>query len=94
MGNRPELTSYAYRKTRARILTESDICIVCGHTGSQAVDHVIPAARGGSPTDPDNLAPIHGVQGCPTCGRKCNNDKSDKALPQVTSLHTSRDWYS
>lgn len=94
MAGRVELTSYAYRKMRARILADSDICIVCGHTDSQAVDHRTPVARGGHATDPDNLAPIHGVQGCPTCKRKCNNDKGTKALPQVTRLNTSRDWYA
>ena len=94
MAGRPELTSYAYRKTRARVLAESDVCILCGHTGSQAVDHIVPVKRGGTRNDPDNLAPIHGVTGCPTCGRKCNNDKSDKPLSQVTGLTTSRDWYA
>lgn len=94
MAGRTELTTYAYRKARARILAESDICLLCGHAGSQAVDHVTPVARGGHPTDPDNLAPIHGVQGCPTCGRKCNNEKSDKTLPQVTRIVTSRDWFA
>lgn len=93
MATQPGLTSYAYRKVRARVLAESDICIVCGHTESDAVDHVIPRARGGHLTDPDNLAPIHGVHGCPTCGRKCNSEKGTKALPQVTGLVTSRDWY-
>ncbi|MEU3290151.1 MULTISPECIES: hypothetical protein [Streptomyces] len=30
---RDELTSYEYRQLRARILRESDVCIVCGHGG-------------------------------------------------------------
>ncbi|HCA86364.1 MAG TPA: HNH endonuclease [Streptomyces sp.] len=94
MAGRTELTSYAYRKTRARVLADSDVCIVCGHAQADAVDHIVSRARGGHPTDPDNLAPIHGVTGCPTCGRKCNNEKSDKPLTQVTRLKTSRDWYA
>jgi 5-methylcytosine-specific restriction endonuclease McrA len=94
MAGRSELTSYDFRKTRARILAESDVCIVCGHSAADAVDHVIPVSKGGAPKDPDNLAPIHGVDGCPTCGRKCNNEKGDKPLSAVTRLVTSRDWYA
>lgn len=94
MAGRAELTSYAYRKTRARILAESDVCIVCGHAGSQAVDHITPVAKGGALADPDNLAPIHGVDGCPACGRKCNNEKGAKPLTEVARLVTSQDWYA
>lgn len=93
-NGRAELTSYQYRKARARVLAESDTCILCGHPGADAVDHLVPVARGGARTDPDNLAPIHGVNGCPTCGRKCNNEKGDRPLAQVTRLATSRDWYA
>lgn len=94
MAGRKDLTEYAYRKARARILAESDVCIMCGHPGSDAADHIVAVARGGAPHDPDNLAPIHGVDGCPTCGRKCNNEKGDKPLSAVTRLATSRDWYA
>lgn len=92
MAGREELTSYAYRKARAQVLAESDVCHWCGHGGADAADHLQPVAHGGDPLDPDNLAPIHGVHGCPFCGRKCNNEKSDKvgARPLVTSV----DWYA
>jgi hypothetical protein len=92
--DRSELTAYEYRKIRAQILAASDICIMCGHPGSDAADHVIPVKRGGARKDPGNLAPIHGVDGCPTCGRKCNNEKSDKLLSEVKHLVTSVDWYA
>ncbi|TFE42492.1 HNH endonuclease [Streptomyces sp. ICN441] len=94
MTGRSELTSYAYRKLRARILAESDVCILCGHGAADATDHVIPVSKGGAELDPDNLAPIHGVDGCPVCLRKCNNEKGNKALTEVTRLVTSRDWYA
>lgn len=94
MGDRSELTSYEYRQLRARVLAHSDVCIMCGHRGSQAADHVVPVARGGARLDPENLAPIHGVDGCPVCGRKCNNDKGDKLLSEVKRLVTSVDWYA
>lgn len=94
MAGRSDLTSYDYRQARARCLAESDVCIVCGHGASDAADHIQPVSKGGAKTDPDNLAPIHGVKGCPTCLRKCNNEKSDKPLSAVTQLVTSRDWYA
>ncbi|MEV8395932.1 MULTISPECIES: HNH endonuclease signature motif containing protein [unclassified Streptomyces] len=94
MAGRADLTSYAYRKARARVLAASDVCIVCGHGHADAVDHIHPVTKGGDKTDPDNLAPIHGVDGCPVCLRKCNNEKGDKPLSAVTQLLTSRDWYA
>lgn len=94
MASRAELTEYGYRKLRARVLAESDVCILCGHRASDAVDHIVPVKRGGARKAPDNLAPIHGVLGCPTCGRKCNNEKGDRPLSAVTRLVTSRDWYA
>lgn len=92
MAGRQELTSYAFRKLRATLLAESDTCHWCGHGGADAADHLIPVARGGAKLDPDNLAPIHGVHGCPTCGRKCNNEKSDTV--GAARLATSVDWYA
>jgi 5-methylcytosine-specific restriction endonuclease McrA len=92
VASRQELTSHAYRKMRAALLAESDTCHWCGHGGADTADHVIPVARGGAKLDPDNLAPIHGVLGCPTCGRKCNNEKSDGVA--TARLVTSVDWYA
>ncbi|MFI5755634.1 HNH endonuclease [Streptomyces sp. NPDC051569] len=94
MAGRTDLTSYEYRQARARCLAASDVCIVCGHQAADAVDHIQPVSKGGAIADPDNLAPIHGVTGCPTCLRKCNNEKGDKPLSAVTQLVTSRDWYA
>jgi 5-methylcytosine-specific restriction endonuclease McrA len=94
MAGRADLTSYDYRKVRARILAESDVCIVCGHTGADETDHVIPVSKGGAKTDPDNLAPIHGINKCPTCLRNCNGEKSNKPLSEVTRLVTSVDWFA
>lgn len=94
MSGRADLTSYAYRRVRARLLAESDVCVLCGHGGADAIDHLVPVARGGPRLDPDNMAPIHGVAGCGTCGRKCNNDKGTRPLGQVARLGTSKDWYA
>jgi 5-methylcytosine-specific restriction endonuclease McrA len=92
--DRSELTSYAFRQMRARLLAASDVCIVCGHGGSDTADHVIPVSKGGARLDPDNLAPIHGVAGCPVCLRKCNSEKGDRPLADVVQLVTSVDWFA
>ena len=91
---RDELTSYEYRQMRARTLASSDVCIVCGHGASDAADHVIPVSKGGARLDPDNLAPIHGVAGCPVCLRKCNSEKCNRPLAEVVQLVTSVDWFA
>ncbi|MGW3110545.1 HNH endonuclease [Streptomyces sp. NPDC001091] len=92
--DRSELTSYEFRQLRARILAETDVCIVCGHGAADAVDHVIPVSKGGARTDPANLAPIHGVAGCRVCLRKCNSEKGNRPLADVVQLHTSVDWFA
>lgn len=92
MAKRHDLTTYAYRKQRARLLAESDVCHICGHVGADVIDHLTPVSRGGDPLDPDNQAPAHGIHRCATCGRNCNGEKSNRAQP--TSLKTSRDWYA
>lgn len=94
MGKRTDVTDYHYRQNRASVLQESDVCIMCGHGGSDAADHIIPVSRGGARIDRSNLAPIHGVKGCPVCLRKCNNEKSDKLLSEVERITNSRDWYA
>lgn len=67
---------------RAIVLGASDICWLCGHAGSDAVDHKIPLARGGTDTL-DNKAPAHHDVPCPECGEKCNRRKSDKLIAPI-----------
>ncbi|MGW4852210.1 HNH endonuclease [Streptomyces sp. NPDC004288] len=94
MPKRDDLTSYGYRKARAQFLAEQDVCHLCGHASADVVDHITPVSKGGDPQDPDNWAPAHGVNRCPTCGKNCNGEKSDKPLAQAAALATSRDWYA
>jgi 5-methylcytosine-specific restriction endonuclease McrA len=68
------------RAENARILATSDTCGICGHPGSDAVDHIIPLARGG-PDTPANKQPAHHNTDCPTCGQRCNRVKGDKLVP-------------
>ena len=69
------------------------MCALCGHDGADTVDHII--ARDVRPDlaeDPDNLQPAHGVEGCPTCGARCNGDKGNKPMSEV--LITTEDWFA
>jgi hypothetical protein len=66
---------------------------LCGHPGAGAVDHVI--SRKLAPwlaLDPANLRPVHGsLSPCPVCGRRCNEEKGDRAgLPERP--RQSRRW--
>jgi len=88
----PRANGHRYRMARAAVLDDSDVCWWCGHSGADQADHVVP--RSVDPTrdvaDPTNLAPIHGVNGCPTCARKCNQERGNKA-PTPPRPH-SVDW--
>jgi len=69
----------AYENARRRVLATQKICGICGkpvdfsykypHPLSPTVDHIIPVAKGGHPSDMDNLQLAH---------RCCNREKSDK----------------
>lgn len=83
------ISARPYRRLRAEILATTTTCHLCGHPGSQTVDALQPASKGGSHLDPNNLAPAHGIQGCPTCGRKCNQSRGNRTTPRP---RTSRQW--
>jgi len=77
----------AQQRENKRILAASDVCHLCGHPGSDAVDHVIPlnpqpGHQAGTDT-PDNKRPAHHAKPCPTCGIKCNRVKTNKAIAPV-----------
>lgn len=83
-----------FRRARGAVLAQSDGCVVCGHGGSDSVDHVIPLSeRPDLADDPENLAPCH-HEPCPTCGQRCNNLKGTKALADVVVINASRDWFA
>lgn len=82
------------RRARADVLAESDVCIICGHRGADSVDHIIPVQlRPDLIADRDNLGPAH-HEPCPTCARRCNNEKGTRSLSEVATFVTSRDWFT
>ena len=101
IGHRSQL-----EKNRKRIYATQTVCAICGkpvdfnlkypHPLSPTLDHIIPLAKGGHPSDINNLQLAH---------RCCNRAKSDKIMigerkdekPQVVSnriLPATFDWYS
>ena len=95
----------AFDKNKKRIYASQSICGICGRPVDKTlrypdpmapcIDHIIPIARGGHPSDIDNLQLAHWA---------CNRQKADKlaaemggnaAIPTVISnrnLPQSFDW--
>lgn len=80
--NRPDrdgVFQTQYKNNRKKILASNDTCAICGrpvdktlkfpNPFSPTVDHIIPVAKGGHPSDINNLQLAHFV---------CNRKKSDK----------------
>jgi len=71
-----------FEKNKKRIYATQTVCAICGkpvdfslkypHPLSPTIDHIIPLAKGGHPSDIDNLQLAH---------RCCNRQKSDKLMP-------------
>lgn len=70
-----------FDRNKKKILASQDICGICGkpvdkalkypHPLSAVIDHIIPIARGGHPSDLSNLQLAHWT---------CNRQKSDKLI--------------
>ena len=73
-----------YEKNKKRIFATQSVCALCGkpvdfslkspHPLSATIDHIIPVAKGGHPSDIDNLQLAH---------RCCNRQKSDKLVGKM-----------
>ena len=79
------------REQHKRILRASDICHLCGHPGSDAVDHIVPFHRGGSEAS-SNKAPAHHFKPCETCGKRCNRVKGDRLVAPIPHRSASFVW--
>lgn len=81
-----------YRRARQQMFDMfGRVCHICGHDGATDADHVTPlAADPRQPVSPLNLRPAHGVRGCPTCGKACNQARGAKPIAKL--LRTSRPW--
>lgn len=97
----------AFERAKKKIYATQSTCGICGkpvdfelkypHPLSPCIDHIIPVAKGGHPSDLNNLQLAHWT---------CNRQKSDKLYAQTSStpgiepaisnrvLPQSRDWTS
>lgn len=105
--NRPDKDGahrLAFERNKKKILATQTVCGICGkpvdkslqfpHPLSPCIDHIVPVAKGGHPSDIENLQLAHWT---------CNRQKSDKLLKrhrkakeeEILSnriLPLSRDW--
>ena len=78
-GDRLHTTRPARRAKAAMFATHGRVCHICGHDAATDADLVIPRAHAPhQPLHPNAYRPAHGVRGCPTCGRKCNQERGTK----------------
>ena len=71
----------AFEKNKKKVYATQTVCGICGkpvdfslkypHPLSSCIDHIIPVAKGGHPSDLDNLQLAHWT---------CNRQKSDKLI--------------
>ena len=71
----------AFEKNKKKIFATQNVCGICGkpvdlslkypHPLSPCIDHIVPIAKGGHPSDIDNLQLAHWT---------CNRQKSDKLI--------------
>lgn len=74
-----------FERNKKRIYATQSVCAICGqpvdftikypHPLSACIDHIIPVAKGGHPSDLDNLQLAH---------MTCNRQKSDKLFTNQT----------
>lgn len=82
--NRPDKDGthrLAFDRNKKKVMATQTVCGICGkpvdkslrypHPLSPCVDHIVPIAKGGHPSDLDNLQLAHWT---------CNRQKSDKLL--------------
>lgn len=87
--NRPDQDGthrLAFERNKKKIYATQTVCGICGkpvdfsykypHPLSPCIDHIIPIAKGGHPSDLDNLQLAHWC---------CNRQKSDKLLRKIES---------
>lgn len=96
----------AYGRNKKTILAESDVCAICGlpinkklkfpDPMSATVDHIIPVAKGGHPSDPSNLQAAHlicnQVKGTKTTIEMNGNLVQEASIIGNRDLPLSRDW--
>jgi hypothetical protein len=94
MPRSPLRNGARYRRARREMFALFGTrCHLCGHEGATDADHVIPVSVDpGQRIDPRAMRPAHGVRGCATCGRKCNQERGARPARDREPLKTSHAW--
>lgn len=81
----------AFEKNKKKIYATQTCCGICGkqvdmtlkypHPLSKCIDHIIPLAKGGHPSDLDNLQLAHWT---------CNRQKSDKLIQSRGTVDSNK----
>lgn len=81
-----------FEKNKKRIYATQSVCGICGrpvdfsikypHPLSPCIDHIIPIAKGGHPSDIDNLQLAHWT---------CNRQKSDKIIARQGTVNSNQE---
>ncbi len=96
----------AYDRNRKTVLAQAEVCAICGmpinkrlkfpDPMSATVDHIIPVAKGGHPSDPQNLQPAHlicnQIKGAKTTIELNGNLVQESKLISNRVLPKSMDW--
>lgn len=79
------------RMYREALVRGQGACALCGHEGGvMQADHIKPQSRYPDlRTERTNYQRVHGVQGCPVCGEKCNQVKGNGESSRPVR---SQDW--
>ena len=82
----------AFEKNKKKIMATQTVCGICGkhvdksikypHPMSACVDHIIPIARGGHPSDIDNMRLAHWM---------CNRMKADRFPDEMGANRTKKE---
>ena len=96
-----------YRRARELMFAHyGHICHLCGHDGAMQADHLVTFREDpDQPIDWRDMRPAHGGNRrgydnpCPTCGRRCNQERGATSLPaakqrfsQPSGYRPSREW--
>lgn len=81
----------AFEKNKKKVYATQSVCGICGkpvdmilkypHPLSKCIDHIIPLAKGGHPSDIDNLQLAHWT---------CNRQKSDKLIASKGTVDSNK----